>query len=588
VGDLVLLVGLGAVLLCGTAPSSERALQFMAAGLIVFVAADILYGWKTLNGSYVGGDPIDTVYVVAMALFTVAASAQLRPTDPVPQFARRAGHQRASWAPAIAVAGGFGLLLFSERNDPLLPNLTLVLTAVAIAALVSIRQFLAQRDLVRTQGKLAYQSLHDGLTGLPNRVLVIDRAERMLARARRNQTTGAVLFVDVDGFKHVNDSFGHAAGDELLCAVAARLRSVVRDADTVGRLGGDEFVLLLDNETVLPSPELVAERVCKVLAQPLELEHTKARTLTVTASIGIAVGQTCTADELLRDADLAMYEAKGTGKNRWVMFNSSIQTAAQDRLGLEMDLKAAIESDELFVLYQPTVDLETESITGVEALARWRHPTRGVISPTVFIPIAEETGLIVPIGRWVLRTACEQAMEWRDRSIQLGLSVNVSGQQLDQLDFVEDVSAIIAETGINPGTLTLEITETALMRDRDAASVRMHQLKGIGVRIAIDDFGTGYSSLAYLRQFPVDALKIDRSFIAGLATSSESKALVHTLVQLAKALGLETVGEGIEERAQLRQLQRENCDSGQGFLFARPLTPSDIQALCNPPIPPIA
>jgi diguanylate cyclase (GGDEF)-like protein len=576
VGDLVLLVGLGAVVLRGSGASSERALWFIGAALLAFVTADLLYGYATLNGTFAGGDPIDAGYMVAMALFTVGAAAQLRPGEPSQVVRRALG--RASWLPFVAVAGAFGLLLYDQRHAGL-PSFTLVMAAVALAALVSVRQFIAERDLRGTQDRLSHQSLHDALTGLPNRSLVIDRAERMLARARRSETTAAALYVDIDGFKQINDTFGHAAGDELLHVVATRLAEVVREADTVGRLGDDEFVLLLEDTTLDAGPELVAERACEVLAQPIALTHAGGRKLAITASVGIALGQQCTADELLRDADLALYEAKGAGKNRAVLFESSMQTAAQDRLTLEMDLKDALEEDQLFLLYQPTFDLESETITGIEALIRWRHPTRGVVPPLSFIPLAEATGLIVQVGRWVLRTACQQAVAWREEGIKLGLSVNVSGRQLDETDFVADVARIVGDAGIDPGTLTLEITETALMRDSDAAARQLRQLKRLGLRIAIDDFGTGYSSLAYLRKFPVDALKIDRSFIAGIASSGDSKVLIHTLVQLGKTLGLETVGEGIEQRAQLRHLQREQCDSGQGFLFARPLEPEAIPAL---------
>jgi len=578
VGDVVMLVGLSSVLLRRSAGSSARALQFIAVGLLLFVAGDLAYGYITLHSTYHGGDPVDSLWMVSVALFAIAGAAQGSPERAVGD--REEGYvRRASWAPVIAVAVGFGLLLFSERNLPLLPDESLVIASVLLAGLVCARQFLAQRDLVRTQGRLSYQSLHDALTGLPNRALVIDRAEQMLARARRGRTPMAALYVDIDGFKHVNDSLGHAAGDELLRVVAARLSGVIREADTVGRIGGDEFVVLLENSTLDASPELVAERICEVLAQPVDLAGTEGHGLSVSSSIGIALGQRDSADELLRDADFALYEAKDAGKNRWVVFESRMQTAAQDRLGLEMDLKEALDADQFFLLYQPTFNLQTEEMTGIEALIRWRHPTRGIIQPDAFIPLAEATGLIVPIGRWVLRTACQQAATWHRHGRPLGMAVNLSGRQLDDDRFVNDVAEALEFTSLDPGSLTLEITETTLMRDADAAAQRLRELKALGVRIAIDDFGTGYSSLAYLRQFPVDALKIDRSFISGIAASRESKALIHTLVQLGKILGLETLGEGIEDQPQLRQLQQEHCDSGQGFLFSRPLQPEAIDDL---------
>jgi diguanylate cyclase (GGDEF)-like protein len=426
-------------------------------------------------------------------------------------------------------------------------------------------------------GELRHQALHDALTGLPNRVLALDRAEQMLARARRQHLPVAALYIDIDGFKHVNDTFGHAAGDELLRTVATRLAGVVREGDTAARLGGDEFVVLVEGAALDAGPELVAERLLEVLRQPYDMKGI-GRPLSLTASVGIAFGLRGSADELLRDADLALYEAKAAHRNCYVLFESGMQTVAQDRLTLQMDLAEALDNDQLFLLYQPTFDLQSEHVIGVEALIRWRHPTRDVISPVEFIPIAEESGLILPIGRWVLEEACRQASIWREQGHRIGMSVNVSGRQLDHDELIEDVRRALDQSGLDPTALTLEITETTLMRDAEATALRLHELKRLGVRIAIDDFGTGYSSLAYLRQFPVDALKIDRSFIGGIAASTESAALIHTLVQLGKALQIETLAEGIEDQVQLETLQREHCDHGQGFLFSRPLDVRAVEA----------
>jgi diguanylate cyclase (GGDEF)-like protein/PAS domain S-box-containing protein len=425
--------------------------------------------------------------------------------------------------------------------------------------------------------RLRHQAFHDALTGLPNRVLALDRAQQMLARARRSSLPVAALYVDLDGFKQVNDRFGHAAGDELLRLVAARLTSLVREGDTAARLGGDEFVVLLEGSALDAGPELVAERLLEVLRPPYDMTAEIGRELSVTASIGIAMGVMTSGDDLLRDADVALYRAKEAGRNRYVVFESSMRTAAHDRLTLEMDLAEALEHDQFFLLYQPTFDLQTERVIGVEALIRWHHPTRGIVEPGQFIPIAEESELIVPIGRWVLEEACRQAAAWHADGYSLGMSVNVSARQLDLDELIEDVSRALELSGLDPTELTLEVTETTLMRDAEATAKRLTLLKKLGVRIAIDDFGTGYSSLAYLRQFPVDALKIDRSFISGVASSKGSTALIHTLVQLGKTLEIETLAEGIEEPAQLKALQRENCDQGQGFLFARPLSPDAVE-----------
>jgi diguanylate cyclase (GGDEF)-like protein len=571
VGDMILLVGLGSVLLRGVGGAAS-VLRLIAGGLVCFVAADLVYGYIALHSTFEAGDPVDALWMMAMALFAVAGAAQVSSESATDVVARTG--RRASWAPYLGVAAGFGVLVISLRREPLMPDFSLVLAAVALATLVSVRQFLTQRDLIATQRRLSHDSLHDALTGLANRVLVIDRAEQLLARGRRNHTAIAALYLDIDGFKKVNDSLGHAAGDELLRVVADRVCGVVREADTVGRLGGDEFVVLLADPAVGVGPELVAERICQALRQPIVLRKTDGRSLSITASIGIALGLRDSADELIRDADLALYAAKRAGKNRWASFESSME----DRLELEIDLKGALDADQFFLLYQPTFDLQSETITGLEALLRWRHPILGVVRPDAFIPLAERTGLIVPIGRWVLQTACEQAVAWHDRGHRLDIAVNVSAVQLER-DLVQDVTDTLASTGLDPTALTLEITETTLMRDPKAAAHRLNRLKALGVRIAIDDFGTGYSSLAYLCQFPVDALKIDRSFIAGISSSMESKAVIRTLIQLGKSLGLHTLGEGIEEAAQLRYLRAEHCDSGQGFLFARPLEIAAVDEL---------
>ncbi len=427
-------------------------------------------------------------------------------------------------------------------------------------------------------GQLRHQALHDSLTGLPNRVLALDRAELILARARRLQSPAAALYLDIDAFKQVNDSFGHAAGDRVLELVADRLRTVVRESDTAARLSGDEFVVLLDPSPLASTPQRVAERLLEAMRKPYDLNGTVGRQLTLTASIGIAHGMDDTAERLLANADVALYVAKTSGRDRYVTFESGMLAAAHDRLTLEMDLADALASEQLFLLYQPTIALDSERVTGVEALLRWRHPERGIVMPDVFIPLAEASGLIVPIGRWVLEQACSQAVAWRELGHELRISVNVSGRQLERdEDLVGHVRAALERSGLPPASLTLEITETVLAHDPVAAAQRLLKLKHLGVRIAIDDFGTGYSSLAYLREFPVDALKIDRSFVRTMSGSAQSAALIRTLVRLGKALQLETFAEGIESRSQLQTLRRHHCDEGQGFLFARPLTPRALE-----------
>jgi diguanylate cyclase (GGDEF)-like protein len=454
------------------------------------------------------------------------------------------------------------------------------IVSVLLFALILVLAGSRERALAMA-GQLRHQTLHDALTGLPNRVLALDRAQQMLARARRQQIPVAALYVDLDGFKNVNDTFGHAVGDGLLRIVAARLMTVVREGDTAARLAGDEFVVLLEGSTLDAGPELVAERLLEVLRQPYDVSRMLERPLYITASVGIAVDDRASAEELLHDADLALYEAKANGRNCYALYESSMQSTSRDRLTLEMDLTEALEQHQFFLLYQPTFDLRSESVTGVEALIRWRHPTRGVVSPVEFIPIAEGSGLIVPIGRWVLNDACRQASIWHQHGHRIGIAVNVSARQLDHDELIEEVRDALQASGLDPAVLTLEVTETALMRDADATATRLHQLKALGVRIAVDDFGTGYSSLAYLRRFPADLLKIDRSFIAGIATSKESAALIHTLVRLGKTLDIQTLAEGIEDQAQLEVLRRERCDQGQGFLFSRPLEADTVEQFLN-------
>jgi diguanylate cyclase (GGDEF)-like protein len=433
----------------------------------------------------------------------------------------------------------------------------------------------AQEELSRRQEELAFMATHDALTGLPNRTLILDRVEQMLVRARRNQTPVAALFVDLDNFKGINDTLGHGVGDQLLRAVAGRLEGVVRDIDALGRLGGDEFVVVAEGMSLAAGPELIAERLLTALKQPFKLKGAENTRLVVTASVGVAMGDRSTAEELLRDADIAMYRAKWEGKNGYVVFESGMQDVVQSRMELEMDLRDAFDKDEFFLVYQPTFDLREMVPTGMEALIRWRHPTRGIVQPDDFVPLLEETGLIVGVGRWVLREACLQGAEWRDAGHRVGVAVNVAARQLDRDEFVEEVSDVLNETGLEPGALTIEITETTIMSNAEETARRLATIKELGVRVAIDDFGTGYSSLAYLQRFPVDALKIDRSFISRIREDAEGDTLIRTLVQLGKSLSIETLAEGIEQARELSLLQEESCDTGQGFLFARPL---DVEA----------
>jgi diguanylate cyclase (GGDEF)-like protein/PAS domain S-box-containing protein len=437
------------------------------------------------------------------------------------------------------------------------------------------------RDITTRKGleeELRRQAFRDSLTGLANRALFADRLEHALARTRRFGQPIAVLFIDLDDFKTVNDSLGHAEGDRLLIAVAERLVGAVRTGDTIARMGGDEFAVLIEDPGEADAPTEVAQRLLAALAAPFE--H-GAKELFVHASVGVAASLSSghTADDLLRDADVSMYTAKSNGKNRVEVFVPSMHEAALARLALKGDLERALERDEFAVVYQPIVKLGTGRIAGVEALLRWNHPRRGVVGPAEFIPVAEETGLIVPLGRWVLERACRQAAASdQDTATRLTMSVNVSARQIQEPGFVDEVGRVLAATGLAPERLTLELTESVLMQDVEATATTLDALKSLGVRLAIDDFGTGYSSLSYLRRFPIDELKIDRSFVATMTSGPDQSALVRSILRLGETLHLQTVAEGIEQPDQLAELRTLGAGFGQGYFFARPLTPEALSA----------
>jgi len=441
---------------------------------------------------------------------------------------------------------------------------------------------LALTDARRVDTML-HQALHDALTGLPNRALFTDRIQHALTQGRRRGTSCGVIFLDLDRFKTVNDSLGHGAGDELLVAVARRIDASLRSADTAARLGGDEFAVLLEDLRDADEAVLVAERITDALSAPLVVQG---REMYVKASVGIAVGRSG-ASELLRQADVAMYRAKSDGKGRHRVFEESMQAEVVERLELEGELLRAIERDEIAVHYQPVIALDGQTLAGFEALARWTHPTRGLVPPPHFIPLAEENGSIVALGRQILRTACRQAARWLQEFPSPEpriMSVNLSGRQLEDPNIVADVAAALADAGLPPGALVLEITETVLMADTEATIARLTALKALGVRLAVDDFGTGYSSLRYLRRFPIDILKMAKPFVDGLEIGDdEGRALARAIVELASSLKLACIAEGIEAPAQADVLHELGCGLGQGFHFARPMAPDAMAALIAEP-----
>ena len=430
------------------------------------------------------------------------------------------------------------------------------------------------RELQESREHFRHAAFHDALTGLPNRTLFTDHLRVAVGRARQNdQYLFCVLFLDLDRFKNINDSLGHPCGDELLMLVARRLEACIRQTDMVARFGGDEFAILLDGMEDPSDAISVAKKVQQAISAPFKLHNHQAVT---TASIGVALGTNnySEAEDVIRDADTAMYRAKEHGKACYEIFDTAMHTRAVTLLRLESDFRRALENQELCVYYQPIVAIESGELHGFEALVRWEHPERGIILPSDFIPLAEETGLIVPLGLSVLREACNQLRSWQQRSVlnrYLIMSVNLSGKQLMQPNLTEKIEEVLRESQLDPWRLKLEITETVVMENSELAAITLTKLRGLGVRLSIDDFGTGYSSLSYLNRFPVDTLKIDRSFVARMSQADENLQIVKTIVTLAGNLGMEVVAEGVETEDQLSQLKALKCQYAQGFLFAEPL-----------------
>ena len=579
VADVFVIAVVGWLLL---APGRRTASTTLVVGFVLSeLALDI--GWAILPivAPDASTDLLNGLFPVSYALLAAAALSVREPSRvPGPNTITAPMHpvRIAVLGSAMLAVPGVAVLAPSMLHAAWHRSIYLASSA-SLFVVVLVRLVLDVRARVTAQAALVWQATHDSLTGLVNRSMLLDRLDHALTRAERSGGALALFYVDLDEFKTVNDTFGHRAGDEILRQTASRLTSVVRRGDTVARVGGDEFVVLCESVDDDSAVLVLAERLVDALNVPVSSDG---HLVPTAASVGVSTSASGsggeTRAELLADADAAMYRAKRNGGSRWEMADEGMREWAFRRRETEEALKRAVEHDELRLEYQPIVDTSSLAIVGFEALVRWERPGRGTVWPADFVPLAEETGLIVPIGEWVLRRACLQVAEWnRERPAPfepLQVSVNVSGRQCNRPDLAATVAGIVAETGVDPSWLVLEITETVLVGRGRSLATQLAQLQEVGVRVAVDDFGTGYSSLAYLRSLPLDVLKVDRAFVSDLDVDGTDRTVVNAVVALAHALGLLVVAEGVETPAQLEALREIGCDRAQGFLLARPV-PAD-------------
>ena len=523
--------------------------------------AERLTGWSRTEAE---GQPLETVLHILDATTREVAQSPMT-------LAIRADKAVGLTPNCILIRRGGGEVAIEDSAAPIHDRRGQIIGAVMVFRDVSAARALSRR--------MSYLAQHDALTELPNRLLMYDRLSQAIALASRHGRHLGVLFVDLDRFKRINDSLGHVIGDRLLQSVARRLLACVRSSDTVSRQGGDEFVILLSDVAHVRDASVTADKVLRALRAPFRVDQHE---LHVTGSIGIVTypDDGADAEALIKNADFAMYHAKDNGRDRRQFFRSDMNARAVERQSLETDLRHAIERRELVLHYQPNINLTTGAIVGVEALVRWRHRERGLVLPEEFIPIAEECGLIVPIGRWLLREACRQSRSWRDAGLApISLAINVSAVELHSADFVDEVRSILAETRLESRYLELEVTETFLLQDTEAMTMVLRALKAVGVQLALDDFGTGYSSLSFLRMFPIDAVKIDQSFVRGIRIDSDDAGIVDAVISMGKSLHLRIIAEGVETRQQLEFLRAHGCSEAQGYYFSRPLPAEDCTRL---------
>jgi diguanylate cyclase (GGDEF)-like protein len=487
--------------------------------------------------------------------------------------AAQAGLHSAFGFPIMAAAQPLGVMEFFSRNIEQ-PDEALLQAVRAIGS--QIGQFVVRKQAEERVRHLAH---YDELTGLPNRSMFHERVGHALAQARRGERVLAILFIDLDRFKNINDTLGHDAGDRVLKEIADRLRGCLRESDTVARLGGDEFVVLTEGLAQPAQVAAVAQKMLAAIAKPVVLETQEVH---ISASIGISTypGDSGDMQGMMKNADIAMYRAKEQGKNNYQFYSAQMNVHTLERLAMESDLRRALERNEFLLHYQPKVDIGSGRVAGVEALVRWQQSGKALIPPAQFIPLAEETGLIVPIGEWVLRTACAQNKAWQDRGLpRLRMAVNLSARQFAHENLVQDVARILSETELAPAALEFEITESMVMSNPERAVQLLNKLKRMGIYLSIDDFGTGYSSLGYLKRFPIDSVKIDRSFIRDLPGDGDDAAITEAIIAMAHSLRLKVIAEGVETEEQLRFLREHGCDEMQGYFFSRPLPEGEFLRL---------
>ncbi|HTN80237.1 MAG TPA: EAL domain-containing protein [Acidimicrobiales bacterium] len=567
---------------------------FLSTGLALMLAADLAQNAVGLLSRSTTTQWVDPWYVVSFGMLALAAAHPSAETiaRPAQHMARPGIHPTRLLLLAAAllfppVLAATGPSLGYDMNEGVVIFVAAFVTTIVVTRLAVLLNAAnrAREKSARAEAELAHQATHDALTDLPNRVLLLDRTQHAIDLVGRRRGTLAVLFLDLDHFKMVNDSLGHKAGDVLLRQAAERIRAVVRVGDTVARLGGDEFVVLCEDLEDVAEAEEVAERVIRTLNEPFDLDGFEAF---VSASVGIALATDADVDAgaLLRDADIALYQAKEDGRGRCELFDSEMRAWVASRHDLENALRHAVTRGELFLVYQPRVDLRSGHLVGFEALVRWQRPGERTVLPEEFIPIAEALGLINSIGGWVLDQSVRQLELWNrqfpDKSL-INLSINVSARQLNQPGLVEHLDDLLTSCAVSAQQIVLELTETFLVKDPEIAVLRLEELRELGVGVAVDDFGTGYSSLAYLRQFPLDSLKIDKSFVNNLGVPGQDTSVVAAMIALGHALGHRVTAEGVETSEQMKTLQHLGCDEAQGYYFARPLTLAEAEAIVREP-----